>query len=85
MRSEDTRSTERPSTLGKKNKDPAVGHTARVLYAHTLTHNMGAFAEATEALDICDVEAGLLLNLYKIAQYELTVNKWDNRAEVILN
>ena len=46
---------------------------------------MGALAEATEALDICDVEAGLLLNLYKIAQYELTVNKWDNRAEVILN
>ena len=69
----------------RRNKDPAVGHTARVLYAHTLTHNMGALAEAGEAHDICDVEAGLLLNLYKIAQYELAVDKWDNRAEVILN
>jgi hypothetical protein len=46
---------------------------------------MGALAEAGEAHDICDVEAGLLLNLYKIAQYELAVDKWDNRAEVILN
>jgi hypothetical protein len=30
---------------------------------------MGALAEAGEALDIYDIEAGLLLNLYKIAQY----------------
>jgi hypothetical protein len=38
-----------------------------------------------EALDICDVEAGFLLNLYKKAHYELTVDKWDNPAEVISN
>jgi hypothetical protein len=37
-----------------------------------------------EALDICDLEASLLLNLYKMAHYELAVDKWDNFAEVIL-
>lgn len=37
-----------------------------------------------EALDICDLEASLLLNLYKMAHYELAVDKWDNFAEVIV-
>src|SRR5271166_1791070 len=79
---EGTRPTERRRTLSKKKQRPCCRPAARVLYAHTLTHNMGALAEAGEALDICDLEVGLLLNLYKIAQYELAVDKWDNRAEV---
>jgi len=38
---------------------------------------------AREAIDNCDFEAGLLLNLYKIAQYEKTVDKWDNFVDAI--
>jgi hypothetical protein len=34
-----------------------------------------------KASDIGDLEAGVLLNLYKIAHHELTVDKWDNFAE----
>jgi len=37
-----------------------------------------------EALDIGDLEARVLLNLYKIAHYELAVDKWDNFALAIL-
>jgi hypothetical protein len=45
---------------------------------------MGASAGVREALDIGDLAVGLLLNLYKIAHYELAVDKWDNFAEAIL-
>jgi hypothetical protein len=37
-----------------------------------------------EALDIGDLEARVSLNLYKIAHYELAVDKWDNFAFAIL-
>jgi hypothetical protein len=54
------------------------------LRAHSHSQD-GRLAGVREALDICHVEAGALLNLYKIAHNELTVDKWDNRKEVILN
>jgi hypothetical protein len=34
-----------------------------------------------KAPDVGDLEAGVLLNLYKIAHYKLAVDKWDNFAE----
>lgn len=46
---------------------------------------MRALARAGDALDIFDVAAGRSLNLYKIAHYGSTVDKWDNRKEAILN
>jgi hypothetical protein len=33
---------------------------------------------ARKAIDNCEFEAGLLPILYKIAQYEKMVDKWDN-------
>jgi hypothetical protein len=36
-----------------------------------------------EALDTCDFEQGLLLNLYKVAHYESAVDKWDNFSRAI--
>jgi hypothetical protein len=53
------------------------------LNARTHAHARVLVAEACEALDICDVEARFLPNLYKIDHYEMTVDKWDNFAEVI--
>jgi len=46
---------------------------------------MRASARASEELDIFDVAARRSLNLYKVAHYDLTVDKWDNHEEAVLN
>jgi hypothetical protein len=79
----DTRSAKRRSTLGKT-KIPGHSHNSRgFVRAHAHSHT-GACGRMREALDIRDLEAPVLLNLYKIAHYELAVDKWDNFALAIL-
>ena len=47
------------------------------------THTRPLVAGIREALDTCDFEQGLLLNLYKVAHYETAVDKWDNFSRAI--
>ncbi len=47
------------------------------------THARPLVAGIREALDTCDFEQGLLLNLYKVAHYESAVDKWDNFSRAI--
>ena len=76
-----SRSAKRRSTLSRKRqRSPAIATTAGVLYARTLTHTRALVAGIREAPDIGDLEARVLLHLYKIAHYELAVDKSDNFA-----
>ena len=57
--------------LSARTKISGRCHNSRSLVTRTLTHTRAFVARIREAPDIGDLEARVLLNLYKIAHYEV--------------
>ena len=74
--------------LAGKKKTPGYRYTAGV-FARIRTHKRALHGRlllgASEALDICDLERGPFLNLYRIAHNKPTVDKGDNSPGEVAN